>query len=372
MNTIFTIGIFLAFFQFVLLLNKKNKSLPDKILAIWMLIIGIHFTSYYLYYLGYWNKYPHLIGVTVPFPFLYGPFLYLYTLTSLSNNKKLNKKDYLHFLPAVLSYLYMFRFYFFYSAEEKRLVDTGAIDDFKIFSIILLVLFMISGMTYSFYSYKLITKHRQLIDNNFSNDENINLNWLKYCIWGTGLIFSTVVLVVVSRNLMGVEYPFNPDLIFYSMAIVGIFALGYFGIRHQNIFVDNTVSSITDLQSKSEYKNSGLNDEKARKGHKKLLQIMTEKKPYLEPKLTLSMLAGMLQISPNYLSQIINQFEQQNFNDFVNKYRVEEFIERANKNSNFSILANAFDSGFNSKSSFNNVFKKHKGITPSQYISKHS
>ncbi len=93
-----------------------------------------------------------------------------------------------------------------------------------------------------------------------------------------------------------------------------------------------------------------------------------DEKPYLEPKLTLTTLSKRLEVSPNHLSQIINQYEQQNFNDFINKYRIEEFINNAAQNSNFSFLAIALDSGFNSKSTFNTVFKKQKGVTPSQFI----
>jgi len=52
----------------------------------------------------------------------------------------------LHFTPAILSYLYMFKFYFFYSADEKRLVDMGKINDFDVFSNILLITFIISGI----------------------------------------------------------------------------------------------------------------------------------------------------------------------------------------------------------------------------------
>ena len=77
---------------------------------------------------------------------------------------------------------------------------------------------------------------------------------------------------------------------------------------------------------------------------------------------------GRVDVSPNHLSQIINQYEQKNFYDFVNAYRVEEFIQQASENPHLSILAVALDAGFNSKSSFNSVFKKHKGITPSKYM----
>lgn len=101
---------------------------------------------------------------------------------------------------------------------------------------------------------------------------------------------------------------------------------------------------------------------------------MDEKKPYLEPKLTLNMLATQLDVSSNHLSQTINQHQNQNFYDFINQYRVEEFKQRAKdpKNQHFNILALALDSGFNSKSAFNLIFKKHTGITPSQFMSENT
>ena len=158
MNIIFVVGIFLSLFQFVLLLNKKSKSIPDKVLATWMLVIGIHLASYYLYHLGYWDTYPHLVGITVPFPLFYGPLLYLYVLHSLKSETALGKKDYIHFVPILMSYLYMIRFYFFYSAEEKRLVDMGEIDDFDSFTNVLLVSFILSGIGYTLVSYQLLFK----------------------------------------------------------------------------------------------------------------------------------------------------------------------------------------------------------------------
>jgi AraC-like DNA-binding protein len=110
--------------------------------------------------------------------------------------------------------------------------------------------------------------------------------------------------------------------------------------------------------------------EMATEFYQKLIKFMEEKKPYLNPKLSLPELAQQLGISPNQLSQIINQQAEVNFHDFVNKYRVSEFLQNAKSNKSFSLLALALDSGFNSKSSFNYIFKKQKGISPSQYLSK--
>ena len=116
------------------------------------------------------------------------------------------------------------------------------------------------------------------------------------------------------------------------------------------------------------YQKSSLKDDVAQEKHNLLKLIMVDQKPYLDPNLTLNALAQNLGIPAHHLSQIINQFEGQNFNDFVNKYRVEEFIDRASQVSYLSFLGIALDSGFNSKSTFNTVFKKHKGQTPSQYM----
>lgn len=367
MDMIFTIGIFTALFFCILLLNKKNKSLPDKILSMWMFVISIHLANYYIYSNGYWEIYPHLIGITVPLPFFYGPLLYLYIQYSIKGVQRLERRDYLHFLPILLTYLYMFRFYFFYTAEEKHMVDKGLVDDFSTFSNFLVLAFIISPIIYAVYSFRLLKKHKALIEQNFSNTENINLNWLKAFIWGVAIIFITVIIVVISRDVVGVKYPFDADFIFYTLIVFSILGLGYFGIKHENIFTDNIIVEVED-ESKGSYKTSSLKDDVASEKHQTLIKMMKEQKPYLEPNLTLNILAEQLDISIHHLSQIINQFEGQNFNDFVNKYRVEEFIERAKRDSHFSFLALALDAGFNSKSTFNAVFKKHKGITPSQYM----
>ncbi|MBZ0099838.1 MAG: hypothetical protein K8F30_12170, partial [Taibaiella sp.] len=158
MEGIFISGIFLSFFIVFLLLTKKQKALSDKILSIWLAIIGIHLLGYYYYQIGYWELYPHLIGTTVPFPLLHGPMLFLYTLYSLRNDHKIRKIDFLHFAPAVAAYLYMFNFFFFYTAEEKRMIDRGEIQDYSLFALVLLIVILISGISYSVLAYRLTIK----------------------------------------------------------------------------------------------------------------------------------------------------------------------------------------------------------------------
>jgi AraC-like DNA-binding protein len=332
-----------------------------------MLIIGLHLLSYTLHLNGYWEVYPHLVGLTVPFPLLYGPMLFLYVSHSLKDKRRLDKSDYVHFIPAALSYLYLFRFFFFYSADEKRLVDAGEINDFDLFTTVLLISIVVSGLFYSISAFKHLNVHKQLIDSNFSNEQGVTLGWLKNIIRGIGLFFVVVSAVIVAREFLSIDVGFDLDYIFYAMLVLGILLVGYFGIRHQNIFTDNTIY-VPEKDVNTEYKTSGLTEERAEEIHEKLIQFMKEEKPYHEPKLTLTSLATELDVSPNYLSQVINQYQRQNFNEFINEYRISDFIRRANANRQLTLLAHALDVGFNSKSTFNLVFKRHRGVTPTQFM----
>lgn len=373
MSAIFIIGIFLTFFLAVLLFSKRNKTLSDTILAIWMVAIGIYLLNYYLYYLGYWAEYPHLVGVLHPFPLLFGPLLYLYTSFSLRKDQHFGKKDMLHFVPFIVLYLSMLPFYFGYTAAEKVRVDRmDTASEFRITMMISLVCFVLSGIIYPVIAYRKIGKYQKLITQNFAYADKISMKWLKLMILGLAAIVTVVAVIYFLQEGVGMEFGFNTDLIFFLLIVVFIFLLGYFGIRHRGIFTEEhkTGNYILEPQSNGEYKKSGLKTADALELRERLLALMASHKPFLEPKLSLSDLAGQLQTSPNNLSQVINQYEEKNFYDFVNSYRVKEFIERAalSENKNLNLLGIAFDSGFNSKSSFNEVFKKHTGQTPSKYL----
>ncbi|WP_167605310.1 helix-turn-helix domain-containing protein [Maribellus sediminis] len=369
MEIVLNIGIILSFFLGILLFSKRDKVLTDNILSLWLVVIGIHLTGYFLNYKGYWDLYPHLIGITAPFPLLYGPFLYLYVRYSLKSKKHIQKRDYIHFAPALVSYLLMMPFYFTYTADEKVQVDKGLIDDYGLFSTILLLSFIISGIAYAILAYRMLLKRHKIVEDNYSYSNRIDMNWLRFAILGIGSVFITAAAVTIMREMLGLQFPFNADILFYSIIVAFVVFIGYSGIRQQDLFSNTVKNEIDLLRTESEYKRSGLKQELAIQKHSELLELMQKEKPYLNPKLTLSELANTLSLSSNHLSQIINQYEQVNFHDFVNKYRVEEFIQRVQSNKNFSLLAHALDSGFNSKSSFNNVFRKHKSVTPSQYIS---
>ena len=101
----------------------------------------------------------------------------------------------------------------------------------------------------------------------------------------------------------------------------------------------------------------------------KLLTLMAEEQPWLEPELTLTEVAKRLRITPGLLSKVINSGCGQNFNDFVNAYRVQEAqrLLADPRFAHYSLVGMALESGFNSRSTFNRVFKKMLGQAPSEF-----
>ncbi|MDB4286393.1 helix-turn-helix domain-containing protein, partial [bacterium] len=121
---------------------------------------------------------------------------------------------------------------------------------------------------------------------------------------------------------------------------------------------------------KSKPKKKLLNADAIASYSNRLLAHFEEATPYLDPDLSLRSLAAQIEIHPNQLSWLLNEKLHKNFNEFVNHYRVEAFkrIAKDPKNAGFTIVAIAYDCGFNSKTVFNTYFKKETGLTPKQFL----
>jgi tetratricopeptide (TPR) repeat protein len=127
-----------------------------------------------------------------------------------------------------------------------------------------------------------------------------------------------------------------------------------------------------DHETPRKYKKTNIPEKQAHIILEKLESATRSEKPYLNPTLTLYELAEMVDASTNQLSQVLNEFLGKNFYDYLNTYRLRYFLSLYNtpEYQHYTLLALAYESGFNSKTTFNAFFKKIKGQTPSQYFSK--
>lgn len=117
------------------------------------------------------------------------------------------------------------------------------------------------------------------------------------------------------------------------------------------------------------YKASNLRIDQSAQLFKQIQDLMQVEKTYLDPSLSLAKLSQQVKATPKEVSQAINQVEQLNYSQFISRYRVEEAqrLLQSPAHSPFKIAAIAYDSGFNSLSSFNLQFKKHTGMTAQQF-----
>ena len=94
--------------------------------------------------------------------------------------------------------------------------------------------------------------------------------------------------------------------------------------------------------------------------------MLLTQQPYRDPKLRLADLAALVDVPPHRLSQVISASGHTNFADFINRYRIEEFkrLAQAESYQQFTVLALAYEAGFNSKTTFHTAVKKATGLTP--------
>ncbi|MEZ4777257.1 MAG: helix-turn-helix domain-containing protein [Bacteroidia bacterium] len=374
----FVFGIGQTFFLDFLLITKRSKRISDYLLAGWFFMIGLHLTAFYFFWSGMYLENPYLLGWDQPFPLMHGPFLLLYVCSLTQAGFRLRWKHFLHFIPALVMYLALAPYLLGGADQLLNFLRQVQEMDFPWYYQPFIFMTQFSGLVYSAYCLWLLRKHKHQIESHFAYREQISLNWLRYLIVGLLGIGVIVALGIGIEGYLNVQMPIPREVVIFSSVIIWILFAGFFGIRQKAIFTDNVAdlnsapreSMIPVSPSTPLYQNSGLKPEEASELLPRLHDFMRQKKPFLEPRLTLPELAKVFQILPNHLSQLINEKEGKNFYQFINDYRLEEFKQRVTQPEyqHLSLLGLAMECGFNSKSTFNAVFKQNTGLTPSQYL----
>jgi AraC-like DNA-binding protein len=233
-----------------------------------------------------------------------------------------------------------------------------------------LILTALSGTVYFILTIRLFRKLDINIFNNYSSSSELDLNWLRKLVLVFGIVWTGLISITIIHHVFRMfSMAFCTDGLFLSLSVF-VILIGYFGLKQKLLFsYQDVLVDREDTKTLTKYAGSRLTDLEARQYGEKLIEYMRSSKPYLNPDLSLSQLAGEIGITSHYLSQVINEKFNLNFFDFINGFRVDAFKERISDPgySNYSFLGIAFECGFNSKSAFNRIFKKVTGLTPSQY-----
>ena len=355
------------FFALVLFFYRSGRSDSNKILAFLLTIFSLHLTEYVAISAGAYQQMPHVIAATLPVVFLTGPLYYLYTASLLTRKFRIDIKRTLHFLPALLCYLIFLPFYT--SPAEAKAAELSTIleDGYVVFPLGLFVVMALSSvqmLVYFYLAYADLQRFETAFKQNAASTSILNLSWLKRISLGFSLyIFLFFVAYFQLFFLRGhrQEVSYAPVLLLAFF----IHMVAYHAIRYPGIFAADGREGTAP-----KYQKTALTEKRSCEIRDKLLAHMASEKPFLQPDLKLSDIANTLNILPNHLSQVINAELDKNFFDFVNEYRVEEAKRKLldDRYGHYTILAIALDAGFSNKASFNRVFKKHTGHTPSEFV----
>lgn len=356
------------FFGLVLFRLPGGNRMAHRFLALFLASFSVCMLGI-IGYTGRWVlQVPHLGLVHVPFAAILGaPFLlHIVALTQKDFNLRL--KHWALFFPFLVVAIWLIPF-FGMSAGAKRIMLEQS---YQVFPDEWRYIFIFSNLLnfgYIAASYILVLRHERVIQQVYSNPLNKTLSWTRHFLYAGTAIF----LACVTMSFFDIVWADSFSNFFFSILI---YVFGYRALRQPDIFSDlgkDTLPEPADISLVHplvKYEKSGLTKEKALKLLERLEQLVADEKVFLDPTLNLQQLAVRLDIPPHQLSQLLNQFKRESFSDFVNGYRVEHFKKAVADpaNAHLSLLGIAFESGFNSKAAFNDVFKKKTGVTPSDFV----
>ncbi|MCG7752781.1 helix-turn-helix domain-containing protein [Flavihumibacter cheonanensis] len=390
---------FIVFSVLLLFRSKASGQASSFWLGVFLFFSALYIAPWMLGFAGWYSRQPYrdfLLYFPTQHLFLLGPVLMFYVKSLLDPGFRLRKKDRWHFLPGLLWCLISLGIF---------IVDKVITRDYTILQEELdpdfLAVYQIPGylslLYYFILSYAYHRRYQQILFLVISNAADYRFPWIRNFLvaftvilisWlvlaGFGLFYETrftnswwyfmaFSLSVYYISIAGLINSYQPSPMFRFWRKAADYYVQFLPDRSRLIdpgaFQAELPTSETDPLSE---KGSSQLPEQYIQWKIQLEKLLIEKEWWLDPTLSLPQLAAALQTNTPALSRFINQVYGRNFNDLINQYRVQAFIEKlkAGEHNQQTLLALAIDCGFNSKNTFNRAFKKETGKTPSQFLRK--
>ncbi|WP_299439532.1 helix-turn-helix domain-containing protein [uncultured Aquimarina sp.] len=322
-----SVGFIIAlFFGVFLLVTKEQRAIANVFLAMYLLAFSLRIGKSLFY--NYFPIDPIIRNVFLGLLLAIGPSLWFYT-TRLFLPSEIEK-----WRSVLIQYVPMVLFIGFCWIIPN---------DASLFSRIIFIGLLLHILIYGVY-----TLYWLFINKNHKSQEIYR--WL---------LFFTVLTIAMSLIQIGVFLNLVSYLSTAFLFSVVVLILSIWALKNPFLFqIEN-----------EKYANSSLSNENAITYLKKLTDLMEKERLFLDPEITLTKLSNRIGITSKQLSQVINQNKNENYSQFVARYRIEEAKRLLSlpEYHNYKISAIAYESGFNSISSFNTAFKKLANTTAVQY-----
>lgn len=364
------IGIAQALFGALIIFMKNPLSIPDKILGYLLIIMSFIFiVNLIKIKLQIDDLWPISVSISILFP----PSIYLYSKYVIYKYPRFKLSDYLHFIPffiAIISIIVIsndqsfnslksFSEYFFQQSILMNIVGN---------------LYVVCLWVYGIMAIINIYRYKKQINNIYSfKSQKITLNWLLFLI--ISYLIISIFIIRISAYHLGNEFIPHIERFRSGSLLFFVYFLCIWG--HKQVQLSSNIKppklnfpTTTKKETDSEkYKRSGLKKEQAIQYTEDLIDFMNKSKIWKDNELTIAKLSEQTNILSHYITQVLNENLNKNFNTFVNEYRLEyaKKLIKSSKYKSWSFLSISFESGFNSKATFNTFFKKYTGMTPSEF-----
>lgn len=361
---------------------KSDKSV-NIYLSLYILCVSILMLIPVVQQLFSWQAFLYLL----PFPLLIGPFLYLYvrSFKETITWRKAWPHFLLFFVFLILDYMFLPSLAGKYPASHQT-PEEILLNPKSNIRIVIRIIRNVQMIVYYFLAIRALTSYQKYIQHLFSEISRINLAWMRWVI--NGYLFLIISLLILFYFVF--QFPDKFELLsVVNLAIITpyLYLITFKGLtqptlwqlkdkgQKRNLEKDFLHAKEIEALNKDETKIKILKrsqDNKTEEIVSRIRKILKEEKLYQETQLTLQNLADKIGFPSYQISQAINEGINMNFYDLVNSYRVEEAkrLLLDEKNKNFTILSVGFEAGFNSTTTFNAVFKKFTGFTPTEFKDK--
>ncbi|NNE26190.1 MAG: AraC family transcriptional regulator [Saprospiraceae bacterium] len=288
---------------------------------------------------------------------MYPPLLWFYTRAVTDKTWHINKSNLWHFAPFICFLgILLIPLLGDYNLMTSRHVG------YPLIKLIITPVYLVAVLVE-------LVKYRKALDQHYSYKHQMQYKWLSWIVWGAFALWTIACIGYISNILSPEINPILYDYYVLGFLSMYLFVLAIIAFSQTDIVLsmpDNPTHAIAEWKKPE---NTELYE-----GYEldvsKIKSAMEDEDAFLDPLLSISRLSELTQIPQYKITLLLNQSLKKSFYEFVNEYRVNKAKQllASEKVQQYSILGIADESGFNSKASFNRVFKKTTGLTPSQYI----
>jgi AraC-like DNA-binding protein len=345
-------------FTSVLLAFKRENRFANRFLALLVLLLSLWLMDAFFGVSGIYGQNPNFYFLPIYGSLGFGPLIFFYTRALTGDLRQFRWRNAIHFLPVILQ----FSFYAFLQTEDYTFRRNFWIEVHQPYTYDLeLILSFGSVFIYLLLGRRVLKGYARKIENSFSSLQRITLSWLSML----HLVLSILALFWLFESLARMIWDFFPATPVSSITIaVTILLIGAGGILQKDL-----TQTVEEALSVNEDEHAEGGEAIDQEFLKQVQQVMQEKELYLQKELSLKEFAKILGAPSREVSHVINQGLGITFIDFVNQYRVKRVRAMLGdpQYGHYSLLGVALESGFNSKATFNRVFKKMEGKSPSEY-----